>query len=98
VEWTLATIALALLAFAAIAGRVDGTPITPAIVFAVMLEEGSDLPHEETILLTVYATVGLSVLLHGLTAAPLAGRYAAWFESGSHDRLSTDAVEALETV
>ena len=32
-DWTLATIALALLAFAAISGRVDGTPLTPAIVF-----------------------------------------------------------------
>ena len=69
-----------------------------SIVFAVMLEEGSELPHEETILLTVYATVGLSVLLHGLTAAPLAGRYAAWFESGSRDRLSADTADAPETV
>ena len=46
--------------------------------FAILLEEGSDLPHEETILLTVFGTVGLSVLLHGLTAAPLAERYARW--------------------
>ena len=69
-----------------------------SIVFAVMLEEGSELPHEETILLTVYATVGLSVLLHGVTAAPLAGRYAAWFESGSRDRLSADTADAPETV
>ena len=69
-----------------------------SIVFAVMLEEGSELPHEETILLTVYATVGLSVLLHGVTAAPLAGRYAAWFASGSRDRLSADTADAPETV
>ena len=69
-----------------------------SIVFAVMLEEGSELPHEETILLTVYATVGLSVLLHGVTAAPLAGRYAAWFESGSRDRLSADTADAPKTV
>ena len=62
-----------------------------SIVFAVMLEEGSDLPHEETILLTVYATVGLSVLLHGLTAAPLATRYAGWFEAGRGDRLADEA-------
>jgi len=46
----------------------------------------------------VYTTVGLSVLLHGLTAAPLAGRYAAWFESGSRDRLSADTADAPETV
>jgi NhaP-type Na+/H+ or K+/H+ antiporter len=63
-----------------------------------MLEEGSELPHEDTILLTVYATVGLSVLLHGVTAAPLAGRYAAWFASGSRDRLSADTADAPETV
>jgi NhaP-type Na+/H+ or K+/H+ antiporter len=69
-----------------------------SIVFAVMLEEGSELPHEETILLTVYATVGLSVLLHGVTAAPLAGRYAAWFASGSRHRLSADTADAPETV
>jgi len=57
-----------------------------SIVFAVLLEEGSDLPHEETILVTVYVTVGLSVLAHGLTAAPLAERYARWFESHARDR------------
>ena len=32
-DWTLATIAVALLAFAAVSGRVDGTPLTPAIAF-----------------------------------------------------------------
>jgi sodium/hydrogen antiporter len=52
-----------------------------SIVFALMLEEDGGLPHEETIMLTVFVTVGLSVLLHGLTAAPLAERYARWFES-----------------
>ena len=67
-----------------------------SIVFAVMLEEGSDLPHEETILLTVYATVGLSVLLHGLTAAPLAERYAGWFDAHPRDRLRAEAVAAPE--
>lgn len=61
-----------------------------SIVFAVMLEEGSELPHEETILLTVYATVGLSVLLHGLTAAPLAGRYADWSEARAGDRVTAE--------
>ena len=35
-DWTLATIALALLAFAAVSGRVDGTPLTPAIVFVAL--------------------------------------------------------------
>ena len=35
-DWTLATIAVALLAFAAVSGRVDGTPITPAIAFVAI--------------------------------------------------------------
>jgi NhaP-type Na+/H+ or K+/H+ antiporter len=51
-----------------------------SIVFAVLvLEEHGTLPHESTILTTIYATIGLSVLLHGLSAAPLARRYAAWY-------------------
>ena len=58
-------------------------------MFAVLLEEGSDLPHEQTILVTVYVTVALSVLAHGLTAAPLAERYARWFESYARDQQPT---------
>ena len=80
-----------------------------SIVFAVIVVQEADLPHTDTILLTTYATVGLSVLLHGLTAAPLARRYASWFSShspaampamegvpaGSHRwRRSTDAEDA----
>ncbi len=53
-----------------------------SIVFAVIVVQEADLPQATTILLTTYATVGLSVLAHGATAAPLARRYAAWF--GSH--------------
>jgi sodium/hydrogen antiporter len=52
-----------------------------SIVFAVIVVQEADLPHASTILLTTYATVGLSVLAHGVTAAPLARRYAAWFAS-----------------
>ena len=63
-----------------------------SIVFAVLLEEESSLPHEQTILLTVIATVGLSVLAHGVTAAPLAERYARWFET--HPRESRPEFEA----
>ncbi len=64
-----------------------------SIVFAVIVVQEADLPHTTTILLTTYATVGLSVLAHGLTAAPLASRYAAWF--ASHPR---DAMPAMESV
>jgi len=50
-----------------------------SIVFAVIVIEESNLPHEHLLVLAVYLTVGLSVLAHGLTAAPLAGRYARWY-------------------
>jgi NhaP-type Na+/H+ or K+/H+ antiporter len=64
-----------------------------SIVFAVIVVQESDLPHVDTILLTTYATVGLSVLLHGATAAPLARRYATWFSSHP-----PDATPAMESV
>jgi NhaP-type Na+/H+ or K+/H+ antiporter len=50
-----------------------------SIVFAVIVVEEAALPHVSTILTATYLTIGLSVLLHGLTAAPLAGRYGRWF-------------------
>jgi NhaP-type Na+/H+ or K+/H+ antiporter len=57
-----------------------------SIVFAVIVVEQSRLPNESLIVRTVYVTVGLSVLAHGLTAAPLADRYARWFERHPRDR------------
>ena len=57
-----------------------------SIVFAVLIVEEAELPHVTTILLATYVTVGLSVLLHGLTAAPLAQRYARWYEAHPRDR------------
>jgi NhaP-type Na+/H+ or K+/H+ antiporter len=51
-----------------------------SIVFAVIVIEESSLPHETLIVQAIYLTVGLSVLAHGLTAAPLADRYARWYE------------------
>jgi NhaP-type Na+/H+ or K+/H+ antiporter len=54
-----------------------------SIVFAVIVIEDSQLPHEHLIVLAIYLTVGLSVFAHGLTAAPLADRYADWFERHS---------------
>jgi sodium/hydrogen antiporter len=50
-----------------------------SIVFAVIVVEESNLPHERVIAQAIYLTVGLSVLAHGLTAAPLAARYGRWF-------------------
>ena len=63
-----------------------------SIVFAVLVLEEGGLPHEDLILTTIYLAIGLSVLAHGLTAAPLANRYAAWYES--HPR---DALPSLES-
>ncbi|ADB49042.1 cation:proton antiporter [Conexibacter woesei] len=57
-----------------------------SIVFAVIVVEESDLPHEHLIVLAVYLTVGLSVLAHGLTAAPLADRYARWYHRHPPDQ------------
>jgi len=63
-----------------------------SIVFAVLVVEESGLPGENTIALITYLTVGLSVFAHGLTAAPLAARYAAWYahRSGTPDAAMED--------
>ena len=53
-------------------------------MFAVIVIEESDLPHEHLIVLAVYLTVGLSVFAHGITAAPLARRYARWYGRHPH--------------
>jgi sodium/hydrogen antiporter len=55
-----------------------------SIVFALLLlEEESVLPNQGLILTIVFVTVGLSVLAHGATAAPLATRYADWLDARS---------------
>jgi NhaP-type Na+/H+ or K+/H+ antiporter len=66
-----------------------------SIVFAVIIVEESHLPHEHLILLVIYLTVGLSVFAHGLTAGPLADRYADWFERHAGDE--TAPLESAET-
>ena len=64
-----------------------------SIVFAVLLVEAEGtLPHESVILTTVFVTIGLSVLAHGVSAAPLGRRYAAWF--ATHPQAETLHVEA----
>lgn len=64
-----------------------------SIVFAVIVVEESQLPHEHLIVLATYVTVGLSVVAHGLTAAPLAGRYARWYEQ--HPRAKAPPMESV---
>jgi NhaP-type Na+/H+ or K+/H+ antiporter len=66
-----------------------------SIVFALIVIEESQLPGEETILLAIYLTVGLSVLVHGVSAAPLAGRYARWYER--HPRDTAPPMESAPT-
>jgi sodium/hydrogen antiporter len=57
-----------------------------SIVFAVIVAEQAHLPGINTILVTTFLTIGLSVLAHGITAAPLAARYARWYESHPRHR------------
>jgi sodium/hydrogen antiporter len=66
-----------------------------SIVFAVIILEESNLPHEHTILLAIYLTVGLSVFVHGITAAPLAERYGRWYDA--HPRPAKPSMEATPT-
>lgn len=51
-----------------------------SIVFALLLFEEETLPGETVILTTAFVTVGLSVLAHGVSASPLAARYADWHD------------------
>ena len=57
-----------------------------SIVFAIIVIEESSLPHEHLIVLAIYLTVGLSVFAHGISAAPLANRYARWYERHPRDK------------
>jgi len=52
-----------------------------SIVFALIVVEESELPHQGLLVVAVYLTVGLSVFAHGLSAAPLARRYGRWYRS-----------------
>jgi NhaP-type Na+/H+ or K+/H+ antiporter len=52
-----------------------------SIVFAVILVDEAELAGETLLLNTIFVTIALSVLLHGLTASPLAARYARWYEA-----------------
>ena len=58
-----------------------------SIVFVVIVTEGHALTGSAELTLIVSATVLASVYLHGLTAVPLAARYANWFDA--HPRPSS---------
>ena len=57
------------------------------IVFAVIMIDESSLPHERVLLHAVVATIGISVLAHGLTARPLTNRYVRWYASHPREQL-----------
>jgi len=66
-----------------------------SIVFAVITIQEAHLAGSNTVLLATYLTVGLSVAAHGITAAPLARRYAAWYERHPpHRRPAMESVPA----
>ena len=66
-----------------------------SIVFAVILVEDANLANESMLLNTIFLTIGLSVLLHGVTATPLAARYAGWF--AAHPRDARPSFESVPT-
>jgi NhaP-type Na+/H+ or K+/H+ antiporter len=49
-----------------------------SIVFGVVIVEAAGLPDTSTLVTIITVTVALSVFAHGMSAAPLARRYAAW--------------------
>lgn len=55
-----------------------------SIVFAVVVED-AHVANAGTIVAAIYLTVGLSVLVHGLSGSPLAARYARWYRSTSKE-------------
>ncbi len=57
-----------------------------SIVFAVITVQQAHLAGVDTILRATYLTIGLSVFAHGITAVPLAERYARWYEEHPHHR------------
>ena len=64
-----------------------------SIVFSILiLEQPRPLPHQDVLMTTALVTIGLSALAHGLTAAPLAERYASWFRG--HPRPETLRLES----
>jgi NhaP-type Na+/H+ or K+/H+ antiporter len=63
-----------------------------SIVFALIVVEEGGLPNDGVLLDVAFVTVGLSVLAHGVTAAPLASRYADWLR-----RLPTATATPVES-
>jgi NhaP-type Na+/H+ or K+/H+ antiporter len=56
-----------------------------SIVFAVIAVQEHHLAGAATIVRAAYLTIGLSVFAHGISAAPLAKRYARWYTDRPRD-------------
>jgi NhaP-type Na+/H+ or K+/H+ antiporter len=65
-----------------------------SIVFALLVVEEGGLTNDELLLTTAFVTVGFSVLAHGLTAAPLASRYATWLDGRPAEEVALELGEA----
>ena len=62
-----------------------------SVVFGLLVPERG-VPEEQTLITAVVVTVALSVVLHGLTSAPLVSAYHRWYES--HREAHPAAAEA----
>ena len=52
-----------------------------SIVFGIVVIDAANLPHTSTLTIAITVTVAMSVVAHGVSAAPLASRYAAWWSA-----------------
>ncbi|HEX5847862.1 MAG TPA: hypothetical protein VFY59_01595 [Rubrobacter sp.] len=99
----LIVLACVVFAFAIVSRRLEGTIITAPIVFVLAgvllgssgldVVEAPRLTGRDEIMMVVASTVLLSVLLHGVTAAPLSAAYARRVQ-----RMAHDAPEKQETL
>jgi NhaP-type Na+/H+ or K+/H+ antiporter len=64
-----------------------------SIVFAAIVVQEADLPHADLIVSTTLVAVALSVVAHGVSAAPLVRRYVRWYEA--HPRHEPPAMESV---
>jgi NhaP-type Na+/H+ or K+/H+ antiporter len=64
-----------------------------SIVFGVVVVEAAGLPHTSDLVIALTVTVALSVVAHGVSAAPLTRRYAAWQTTATPTMESVPAPE-----
>lgn len=67
-----------------------------SIVFALLVVEEGGLPGQGPLLSAAFVTVALSVVAHGVSAAPLSRRYADWVEARAAPEAAR--VETLQTL